>query len=110
MVNNEGYDYEKFLSDSSDDCPKYADGVTPNLNKVKADEVTDDSSQCSPYIINQNNDEWKYKEAYQKSSSVVHKGTTENLKIALINVLEMAKDYFADIPSIYKIYYTFIIF
>tara|TARA_R110000824_G_scaffold351534_1_gene538538 strand:+ start:407 stop:808 length:402 start_codon:yes stop_codon:yes gene_type:complete len=93
MINEDGYNYDEFLSESSDDCPKYADGITPNLNKVKSDEVADDSSQCSSYTINQNNDDCNYKEAYQKSSSVVHKGTTENLKIALINVLEMAKEY-----------------
>ena len=96
MIDEDGYNYDEFLSDSSDDFPKYADGITPNLNKVKSDEVADDSSQCSSYTINQNNDDCNYKEAYQKSSSVVHKGTTlkeENLRISLINVLEMAKEY-----------------
>tara|TARA_R100001594_G_scaffold142990_1_gene190491 strand:+ start:480 stop:953 length:474 start_codon:yes stop_codon:yes gene_type:complete len=117
MVTKDGYDYDRFLSDS-DDYPTYADGITPNQNKAKADEVfgldnykippydngtmktentNDDSSQCPDVKIKQNDDDWNYKEAYQKSSCVDHKGstikTTENIKIALINVLEMAKEY-----------------
>ena len=46
--------------------------------------------------INENNPEGIKEEAYQKSSCVDHKGSTllqENLNIALINVLEMAKEY-----------------
>lgn len=103
---------------ATNDYPTYSDGITPNHNKAKADEVLgldnykippyddgtmkmeitdDDSSQCPDVKIKQNDDDWNYKEAYQKSSCVAHKGatieTTENIKIALINVLEMAKEY-----------------
>ena len=80
MVNQEGYNYDEFLSDSSDD-----------------------SFQRSPYIIKQNNDDWNYREAYQKSSSVVHKGTTEHLKIALINVVEMAKEQINNLTNTDKV-------
>ena len=103
---------------ATNDYPTYSDGITPNHNKAKADEVLgldnykippyddgtmkmeitdDDSSQCSPSKLNENNREVNKEEAYQKSSCVAHKGatieTTENIKIALINVLEMAKEY-----------------
>ena len=27
MTDENGYNYKEFLSDSSDDCPKYADGI-----------------------------------------------------------------------------------
>jgi len=35
------YSFEKFTEDSSDDSPKYADGITPNLDEVKSKEVVD---------------------------------------------------------------------
>jgi len=95
MINDDGYTYPD-ASFPPYECPTYSDGITPNLNKVKADEIADDSSQCSPSKINENNMEGNKEEAYQKSSCVDHKGSTllqENLNIALINVLEMAKEY-----------------
>ena len=68
-------------------------GDKVNFTKGRKWESQDDSSQCSPHIIKQNNYDWNYSQAYQESSSVVHKGTTEDVKIALINVVEMAKEY-----------------
>ena len=88
MTNKEGYNYDQFLGDSSDDFPPYS---------------VDDSSQCSQTKINQNDDDWKYKEAYQESSRVAHKGatsiSTENLKIALHNVLELAQEHLNSYPK-----------
>ena len=84
MINDDGYNYPDVS------FPAYDDGGMRM-------EITDDnSSQCSPSKINENNTKENKEEAYQKSSCVDHKGSTllqENLNIALINVLEMAKEY-----------------
>lgn len=99
MINGDGYNYPD-ASFPPYECPTYPDGITPNLNKVKSDEIADDSSQCLDSKINtKNNQIENQNQAYQKSSSVDHKGSTlsqENLNIALINVLEMAKEYCAN--------------
>ncbi len=99
MINDDGYNYPD-ASFPPYECPTHADGVTPNLNKVKSDEIADDSSQClDSKMDNKNNQIENQNQAYQKSSSVDHKGSTllqENFNIALINVLEMAKEYCAN--------------
>jgi hypothetical protein len=41
------YNYDKFLSDSSDDYPKYADGI-----------------EQKPFCIKQEDDDWTYQDAY----------------------------------------------
>ena len=96
MINDDGYTYPD-ASFPPYECPTYADGITPNLNKAKSDEIADDLSQCLDSKINtKNNQIENQNQAYQKSSSVDHKGSTllqKNLNIALINVLEMAKEY-----------------
>jgi hypothetical protein len=99
MINDDGYNYPD-ASFPPYEYPTYADGITPNLNKVKSDEIADDLSQClDSKMDNKNNQIENQNQAYQKSSSVDHKGSTleeENLNIALINVLEMAKEYCAN--------------
>ena len=84
-------DYDKFLKDSSDDYPKY----NKNLS-----ECSNDSPQCSdPIVIHPKDDEAKYNEAYGQSS-VNRLKDTEELNIAIHNVLELAKEqskeYFKD--------------
>lgn len=115
MINDDGYNYPD-VSFPPYDPPTFGDGVTPNINEEKKEylgldnckippyddgtmkmEITDDdSSQCPDVKLNENNMELNEDGAYQKSSCVDHKGSTllqENLNIALINVLEMAKEY-----------------
>ena len=115
MINDDGYNYPD-VSFPPYDPPTFGDGVTPNINEEKKEylgldnckippyddgtmkmEITDDdSSQCPDVKLNENNIEVNKDGAYQKSSCVDHKGSTllqENLNIALINVLEMAKEY-----------------
>ena len=115
MMNDDGYNYPD-VSFPPYDPPTFGDGVTPNINAEKKEylgldnckippyddgtmkmEITDDdSSQCPDVKLNENNMELNEDGAYQKSSCVDHKGSTllqENLNIALINVLEMAKEY-----------------
>ena len=93
-------DYDKFLQDSSDDCPKYDEGIDigdgivyNNLpsNKNKC-ECSNDCSSCSdPLVIHPKDDEAKYNEAYGQSS-VNRIKDTEELNIAIHNVLELAKE------------------
>ena len=115
MINEDGYNYPD-VSFPPYDSQTFGDGVTPHINEEKKEylgldkpkippyddgtmkmEITDDdSSQCPDFKISQKDDDWYYEEAFQKSSCVDHKGSTleeENLNIALINVLEMAKEY-----------------
>jgi len=42
-----GYSYDKFLEDSSDDYPKYEDGI------------------IDPMVIKQSDDDWVYADAYK---------------------------------------------
>ena len=62
MSRAEEYDYNKFLSDSSDDHPKYADGI-------ESEKTPDQQAECRD---------------------------TEDLKIALHNVLEVSKDWISE--------------
>jgi hypothetical protein len=36
-MSEEEYDFDKFTSDSSDDCPKYADGMKDVIAEIRAD-------------------------------------------------------------------------
>ena len=74
MIDKNGYNYSDFLSDSSDDYPKYADGITTNWNKVK-------SSDCSQEVID------AVREA--SFSQPFHAEPPSNI-IALENVLSLA--------------------
>jgi hypothetical protein len=90
-MSNPSQDYNKFLEDSSDDYPKY----NKNLS-----ECSDDSPPCSEsIIIKQTDDEANYSEAYGQSSTKRIKDT-EELKISIHNVLELAREqtktYFKD--------------
>tara|TARA_R110002012_G_scaffold264771_1_gene448153 strand:+ start:124 stop:474 length:351 start_codon:yes stop_codon:yes gene_type:complete len=62
MSRAEEYDYNKFLSDSSDDHPKYADGI-------ESEKTTDQQAECRD---------------------------TEDLKVALHNVLEVSNDWLSE--------------
>lgn len=82
MTNKEGYNYDEFLEDSSDDYPRHPMSDREDedfLNSIK----DNNPSKCSKIIIHPNDDETNYKEAYEDK---------ENLKIALHNVLELAAE------------------
>ena len=66
MTRAEEYDYNKFLSDSSDDYPKYDEGL--------------DSDNCKDFYIKQADDDMIYQEAYSQ----------DKVRIALENVLTLA--------------------
>ena len=98
-------DYDKFLEDSSDDYPKYnADPLLQKWQQLEKEKRTENKCGCSndcsePVVIHPNDDEAKYNEAYGQSS-VNRIKDTEELNIALHNVLQMAheqtKTYFKD--------------
>tara|TARA_R100000008_G_scaffold55046_1_gene33692 strand:+ start:659 stop:1090 length:432 start_codon:yes stop_codon:yes gene_type:complete len=95
-------DYDKFLEDSSDDYPKYpmSDREDEEIFKSIKCECSNDCSSCpEPVVIHPNDDEANYNEAFGKSS-VNRTENTEDLNIALHNVLQMAqeqtKTYFKD--------------
>jgi hypothetical protein len=62
MSRAEEYDYNKFLSDSSDDHPKYSDGI-------ESENTPDQQAECRD---------------------------TEDLKVALHNVLEVSKEWMSE--------------
>ena len=95
--------YDKFLEDSSDDYPKYgsiehrqtlpydAMGDYSDFMENKS-ECSDDSPLCSDsFIIKQTDDEANYSEAYGQSS-VNRSKNTEEIKIAIHNILELARE------------------
>jgi hypothetical protein len=63
------YDYDKFLEDSSDDHPKYSDGIE---DQAKEQGSNDDS--------------------LERPSSTLPVKNKEDLKIAIHNVLELAQE------------------
>ena len=93
-------DYDKFLEDSSDDSPKYDEGIDIGdgivYNNLPSNENkcgnSNDSPQCSdPLVIHPKDDESNYNEAYGVSS-INRIKDSEELKIAIHNVLELAKE------------------
>lgn len=82
MSRAEEYDYDKFLSDSSDDHPKYADGIESE----------------KPFAISQEADDAMYEDAFSASSprQQAECRDTEDLKVALHNVLEVSKDWISE--------------
>ena len=72
MTNKEGYNYEEFLSDSSDDYPKY-----------------DEDIKQKHFVIKQADDDMNYQQAY--SQTEIH--------IALENVLELAGERLEQLSS-----------
>ena len=79
MTDKNGYNYNEFLSDSSDDYPKYADG----LSQEQLDGVRESS-----FPIKQIDDDMNYAEAYDQP---FHAEPPSNL-IALENVLSLAEE------------------
>ena len=100
MVNSEGYNYDQFV-DSSDEVLEVDN--KDNLSYNKGIMNKDNSTQCSPSKTNENIMEGNKEETSHKSSCVAHKGatipSTENLQIALINVVEMAKEQIDNYPN-----------
>jgi len=113
MVDKDGYNYDEFLGDLSrqkyEDCePKYSttqeqlDAVkdsheikdSPEIreNNLNQCEDSNDSPLCSDsVVIHPKDDEANYNEAYGKSLTNRNKDT-EELKIAIYNVLELARE------------------
>ena len=88
MSNPEEYDYNKFLSDSSDDCPKY-DEYIKNISKSRADIKEGLIRQsmnlpletgCTGIVFKQADDDMSYQEAYSQ----------DEVRTALENVLSLA--------------------
>lgn len=71
MTRAEDYDYDKFLSDSSDDHPKYDEGL--------------DSDNCKNFYIKQADDDMFYQQAFSE----------HEVRTALKNVLGLAENAWA---------------
>lgn len=94
------YSFKKFTEDSSDDYPKYSDGIdsegTPHEDNLRGKQLH----------IPQSADDWYYRNAYDELSTVPKRvpddmyedilvatvNKNDKFKIALSNVLELAKD------------------
>ena len=102
MSNPEEYDYNKFLSDSSDDCPKY-DEYIKNISKSRADIKEGLIRQsmnlpletgCTGIVFKQADDDMSYQEAYSHNevgfalSKVLEESSAEDKYIKVV------KDYF----------------
>ena len=74
MTRAEEYDYNKFLSDSSDDYPKYDEGYDEDFLLEQLD------GNCKNFYIKQADDDMLYQEAYSQ----------DKVRIALENVLTLA--------------------
>jgi len=68
MTNKEGYNYEEFLSDSSDDSPKYDEGIKQEdvVEKIADDDFEDFLVQSGAYRIKQADDDMNYQQAYSQ--------------------------------------------
>ena len=88
MTRAEEYDYNKFLSDSSDDYPKYDEGYDEDFLLEQLD------GNCKNFYIKQADDDMFYQQAYSQDevahalSMVLDESSAEHQYIKVV------KDYF----------------
>jgi hypothetical protein len=92
MIDKNGYSYNDFLSDSSDDSPKYADGIPVSdcsheiVDAIKIKQVDDDMNYAEAY-----NGEHDYYQFDETDDQPFHAQPPSNI-VALDNVLSLAEE------------------